>query len=253
MDIPFDIISDIKIAPTTANSVQASLFLSEPPSFFVEERHTWRDGKTTGRWVRCADWTEGCQASSVLRHEVIGATNPLTYLWQHIFAYRRGSQSQANDDTLSVQPSYPPPLPPSDYGAYPNGPQRRPLLPPYSPVSGHAHGLRTHTTSPPGYSNALMPPGPRSPLNSATLPPDRSGASQSVTELPRFQVSSDGATQDILPPVTSSHHIPQLNRYEEIGQLSRQRNFPPHNGSSIPYVSISNEPTNNTTYWSNRR
>ncbi|KAI0688225.1 hypothetical protein BC835DRAFT_1285198, partial [Cytidiella melzeri] len=80
MDIPFDIITDVTIASLSSNNTQVSLFLSHPPLFFLEERHTWRDGRTTRRWVRCADWTEGSQASSVLRHDVRGPTNPLTYL-----------------------------------------------------------------------------------------------------------------------------------------------------------------------------
>ncbi|GAA5805687.1 hypothetical protein HPULCUR_011210 [Helicostylum pulchrum] len=65
MMISFDSIASIELNVLDDNiSAQIDIDLIEPPIFFMENRTT--------SWVQCSDFTEGMQASVVLRHTVRG-------------------------------------------------------------------------------------------------------------------------------------------------------------------------------------
>ncbi|KAI8059709.1 homeobox domain-containing protein [Thamnidium elegans] len=65
MMISFDSIASIELNVLEDNiSAQIDIDLIEPPIFFMENRTT--------SWVQCSDFTEGMQASVVLRHTVRG-------------------------------------------------------------------------------------------------------------------------------------------------------------------------------------
>ncbi|EKM57881.1 uncharacterized protein PHACADRAFT_182311 [Phanerochaete carnosa HHB-10118-sp] len=101
MDIALDSVVDATLAPTSpsaspissvsssaetssSNDDQASrltLLLAYSPLFFMTV--TPPDGGVPV-WAPCGDWTEGLQASVVLRHELLGACAPLTYLWTRL-------------------------------------------------------------------------------------------------------------------------------------------------------------------------
>ncbi|KAJ7674170.1 hypothetical protein B0H17DRAFT_1082404 [Mycena rosella] len=82
MEIPFDTIIDTEFTNASPGPTGlASFVLSRPPVFYLE--NSANDG--SGRyWKRCTDWTEGHQASHVLRHDLIGSAVPLVHLLQSL-------------------------------------------------------------------------------------------------------------------------------------------------------------------------
>lgn len=109
MDIPFDHIANITLTKNTPDAAQASLFLSQLPQFFVEI--TTGEGDAAARvWAQCGDWTEDGQATSVLRHDLSGASAPLTYLWNRIRSDLRLAQGTAA--AYTTPPSIALPSPP---------------------------------------------------------------------------------------------------------------------------------------------
>jgi hypothetical protein len=84
MEIPFDTIVDTEFTHTSPGSTGlASFVLSRPPVFYLESSS--EDGSPC-HWKRCTDWTEGHQASHVLRHDLIGSAVPLVHLLQSLQA-----------------------------------------------------------------------------------------------------------------------------------------------------------------------
>ncbi|KAJ6577244.1 hypothetical protein B0H19DRAFT_930868, partial [Mycena capillaripes] len=82
MEIPFDTIVDTEFTNASPSSTGlASFVLSRPPVFYLES--TCEDGSPR-HWKRCTDWTEGHQASHVLRHDLIGSAVPLVHLLQSL-------------------------------------------------------------------------------------------------------------------------------------------------------------------------
>ncbi|KAJ6494639.1 hypothetical protein C8R47DRAFT_1213331 [Mycena vitilis] len=84
MEIPFDTIIDTEFTNTSPSATGlASFVLSRPPVFYLESSS--EDGAPR-HWKRCTDWTEGHQASHVLRHDLIGSAVPLVHLLQSLQA-----------------------------------------------------------------------------------------------------------------------------------------------------------------------
>ncbi|KAF9474680.1 homeobox-domain-containing protein, partial [Pholiota conissans] len=74
MEIPFSTIVDTEYKIIGDHSGIASFVLSHPPIFYLENMPSPLADKSAGRsWKRCSDWTEGHQASQVLRHTVVGS------------------------------------------------------------------------------------------------------------------------------------------------------------------------------------
>ncbi|KAN0138903.1 hypothetical protein V8E53_003291, partial [Lactarius tabidus] len=82
MEIPFDIIAETELVDAAPGSNIASFFLTQPPHFYLEDIATSPTGGPSVRtWKRCADWTEGMQATKVLRHDLEGSAVQLEYLF----------------------------------------------------------------------------------------------------------------------------------------------------------------------------
>ncbi|KAJ7494576.1 hypothetical protein B0H11DRAFT_2002447 [Mycena galericulata] len=82
MEISFDTIIDTEFTNASPGSTGlASFVLSRPPIFYLENTC---DAGSPRYWKRCTDWTEGHQASHVLRHDLIGSTVPLVHLLQSL-------------------------------------------------------------------------------------------------------------------------------------------------------------------------
>ncbi|KAJ7127178.1 hypothetical protein C8R44DRAFT_116394 [Mycena epipterygia] len=95
MEIPFDTIIDTEFTNASPGSTGlASFVLSRPPVFYLENNS--EDGFSRA-WKRCTDWTEGQQASHVLRHDLIGSAVPLVHLLQSL---------QASNDVSSPYSPY---------------------------------------------------------------------------------------------------------------------------------------------------
>ncbi|KAG5646099.1 hypothetical protein DXG03_004338 [Asterophora parasitica] len=85
MEIPFETIVDTEFANAAPGSGLASFLLSEPPIFYLENvGPPAADGTPVRHWKRCSDWTEGQQASRVLRHDLIGSAVQLAHLLRNL-------------------------------------------------------------------------------------------------------------------------------------------------------------------------
>ncbi|KAH9958550.1 hypothetical protein BC827DRAFT_553262 [Russula dissimulans] len=81
MEIPFHIIVETEFVNAAPASGLASFFLSQPPLFYLEDIMTNPAGGAPVRsWKRCADWTEGMQATKILRHDLVGSAVQLAYV-----------------------------------------------------------------------------------------------------------------------------------------------------------------------------
>lgn len=69
MVISFDSVASIEIIGLDDMSGEVHIDLTEPPLFFMEN--------SDSTWIQCSDFTEGMQASCVLRHSIRGLTTDL--------------------------------------------------------------------------------------------------------------------------------------------------------------------------------
>ncbi|EIW84137.1 homeobox-domain-containing protein, partial [Coniophora puteana RWD-64-598 SS2] len=90
MEIPFDIIADTEFTNAAPGSGLATFLLSQPPNFYLESLSPSGQGPIR-HWKKCADWTEGQQATQVLRHDLIGSAVQLAHVLRHLNAYTQGS------------------------------------------------------------------------------------------------------------------------------------------------------------------
>ncbi|KAG6900592.1 hypothetical protein C0993_008310 [Termitomyces sp. T159_Od127] len=103
MEIPFNTIVETKLTNVAPGSGLASFILSEPPLFYLENiGPSSTDGNPQRYWKRGLDWTEGQQASRVLRHDLIGSAPQLSHLLRNL----RNMRNQVPTDIPLLQPSY---------------------------------------------------------------------------------------------------------------------------------------------------
>ncbi|KAH9972719.1 hypothetical protein BGW80DRAFT_1437428 [Lactifluus volemus] len=87
MEIPFGTIVDTEFVNAAPGSGLASFFLARPPLFYLEDLVAPPTGGPPVRtWKRCADWTEGMQASKVLRHDLVGSAVQLAHVIRNLQA-----------------------------------------------------------------------------------------------------------------------------------------------------------------------
>jgi hypothetical protein len=77
MDIPFETIIETAFEYSGPGTGLASFVLSHPPAFYLET--ICPDNSFSREWKRCADWTEGQQASKVLQHHLSGSAVQLAH------------------------------------------------------------------------------------------------------------------------------------------------------------------------------
>ncbi|KAJ3930262.1 MAG: hypothetical protein NXY57DRAFT_329670 [Lentinula lateritia] len=89
MEIPFDRIIATEFNHTSPGIAHAVFTVSEPPYFYLEHRMAPRpDGRIKLSWRQCNDWTEGAQATHVLRHSLLGSAPQLSHLVQRLKLFR---------------------------------------------------------------------------------------------------------------------------------------------------------------------
>ncbi|KAJ7052522.1 hypothetical protein C8F01DRAFT_1170304 [Mycena amicta] len=82
MEIPFDTVIHAEFTSMAPGPTGlASFVLSRAPVFYLESAS---DDSFPRRWKRSTDWTEGHQASQVLRHDLIGNAASLAFLVQSL-------------------------------------------------------------------------------------------------------------------------------------------------------------------------
>ncbi|KIM84391.1 hypothetical protein PILCRDRAFT_6622 [Piloderma croceum F 1598] len=92
MEIPFNTILDTQFTNAAPGSGLASFVLSQPPIFYLENMRTPLSDGSGGRvWKRCADWTEGMQATKVLRHDLVGSAVQLAHLLRNLSTSTHGA------------------------------------------------------------------------------------------------------------------------------------------------------------------
>ncbi|KIK63194.1 hypothetical protein GYMLUDRAFT_72414 [Collybiopsis luxurians FD-317 M1] len=102
MEIPFDKIIGTEFSHTSPGIAHAVFTLSEPPLFYLEHPMAPRlDGRLKLSWRRCSDWTEGAQATQVLRHDLLGAAPQLSHVVQRLKLFRLEGSDPLN--SLSYQ------------------------------------------------------------------------------------------------------------------------------------------------------
>ena len=97
MEIPFETITHTDFRNAGPGEGLASFHLSQPPNFFLEHILSPRSSGIYGTtatmktWKKCADWTEGTQASRVMRHDLIGSAVQLAHLLNDLREFRSRS------------------------------------------------------------------------------------------------------------------------------------------------------------------
>jgi regulatory protein PHO2 len=117
MEIPFNTILDTQFTNAAPGSGLASFMLSQPPIFYLENVCTPLPDGSGGRvWKRCADWTEGMQATKVLRHDLVGSAVQLAHLLRNLSTSTHGAAVRLHtpqyingEDTLPTSVDIPQP------------------------------------------------------------------------------------------------------------------------------------------------
>lgn len=267
MDVPFSIIVDAKLVSATADTAQASFFLSRPPLFFLEDKPNASDGRSTPKWVRCADWTEGLQASAVLRHDVTGPSSALAYLWQSICAYRSGPQSA---HFISPSPTSGSPSLPTPPTAFIQGRDRRTPLDYLNVPLLHSHDtpyLRPYNTTvqdirPIDATHARFPPEfglsmPKPQISPTISSPTFSDVSGSVGDSPQmsYPTSSLESSQEFrrgsIPPMLMHRSFSQasISQNQDQNQFSaRQPKMEAQDDTLSNYPSLEG-PGSGAAFW----
>ena len=118
MEIPFHTVTDTEYKMVAAQTGVASFILSQPPVFYLENVSSpLSDDPPVRTWKRCSDWTEGHQASKVLRHTVLGSDAELVFLLRNLHTNSGTSSiplraAAYRSDCVSTSPMelQPPPL-----------------------------------------------------------------------------------------------------------------------------------------------
>ncbi|KAF8905000.1 hypothetical protein CPB84DRAFT_625557 [Gymnopilus junonius] len=105
MEIPFDSVENAELTNAGRDSSLAVFVLSRPPNFYLENVTSAPCEGFLRTWKRCSDWTEGHQATHVLRHTLIGSSVQLAHVLE-IFH----SNTHTPLRPLSYRPGSLPPL-----------------------------------------------------------------------------------------------------------------------------------------------
>ncbi|KAL5526857.1 PHO2 [Sanghuangporus sanghuang] len=117
MEIPFEIITHTEFRNASPGEGLASFHLSQPPNFYLEHIASPRSAGGLGgglvkMWKKCSDWTEGTQASQILRHDLVGSAVQLAHVLSDLREYRQRSSisllspsAYSSSDMLSASTS----------------------------------------------------------------------------------------------------------------------------------------------------
>ncbi|KAJ6607354.1 hypothetical protein B0H10DRAFT_1956267 [Mycena sp. CBHHK59/15] len=213
MEIPFDTIIDTEFTTSPGSTGLASFILSRAPVFYLENAS---DDSSPRRWKRCNDWTEGHQASQVLRHDLTGSAVPLVHLLQGLQANTEVSPSPSPH--YRTEPPSPMEIPPPPLSVIQQPEQHYsedcgPLLPPYR---------RRSYTATSGLSHIVV-----------------SGLSQYSRDLPHTAPAVSYSHTSYLPPPLYSTNpepilVPDEHSLEDYGALPVSHDMTPRPYSAQP-------------------
>ncbi|KAF8962689.1 hypothetical protein BDZ97DRAFT_1662494 [Flammula alnicola] len=108
MEIPFNTVTDTEFKNVGPHTGLACFVLSHPPIFYLENISSpLGDGSVVRTWKRCSDWTEGHQASQVLRHTVIGSDEQLAYVLRNLHLNPPVSNIHSEQHPITQRAQYP--------------------------------------------------------------------------------------------------------------------------------------------------
>ncbi|PFH46810.1 hypothetical protein AMATHDRAFT_69006 [Amanita thiersii Skay4041] len=84
MIVPFESILHTSFELGSMENGVLSFILSSPPQFY--SRKVEQNNQSSSNWRACFDWTEGRQASNVLKHDLQGTSFQLAHLYHYIQA-----------------------------------------------------------------------------------------------------------------------------------------------------------------------
>lgn len=216
MEIPFGNIVDTEFTNAAPGSGLASFVLSHPPIFYLENVSSpGPDGTTSRHWKRCSDWTEGHQASHVLRHDLIGSAVQLAHVLRNLHSNTSGSEIALHPPNYrSVAPASPMELPPPPMAAL-TGP-------------GYHYGGDQLDHQRRAYPNSGLPQTPTAPHNNASehrLPRSIQG--------PSFPLSSYSPVSDRGTPASSNFGTP-IHDYPQ-GSIAQHQGMEDYTGVPISH------------------
>ncbi|TFK70294.1 homeobox-domain-containing protein [Pluteus cervinus] len=149
MEIPFESIVDTDFTNAAPGSGLASFMLSQPPVFYLENISSpASDGSTTRTWKRCSDWTEGHQATHVLRHDLIGSAVQLAHVLRNLQTSSSGSEIALHSPSYRGAPTSPMEVPAPPMASLTNPGYHYPEV---------TADTRSRTYSGPGLSQSVSP------------------------------------------------------------------------------------------------
>ena len=278
MEMPYDSISATEYADgPSLGQARAAFLLTRPPTFYRESTVATQTATgSTRTWQLCEDWTEGHQASSCLRHEVVGTAaqleEALSVLRGESFhssfsgstrastSYGGSNQSSANASPVSsiappaLLPVGPVPIgtaPPSSY------------MDPFSRSIHTGHGRKRSRSNPAPYEARRQAFAIRSPVSAGAL---ADAAANILTSSPFARQQDEHRSDyptfsdlDLLPMglVGPSNNSSSLNtsladaptipisRSYTSSTASSTGMFPSHSSASSSSVPFSTEPSQN--------
>ncbi|KAI0077261.1 homeobox-domain-containing protein [Panus rudis PR-1116 ss-1] len=106
MEIPFDTIVETKFTNAAPGTGLATFILDRPPLFYLETiGPAAPSGLPIRGWKRCSDWTEGMQATKVLRHDLLGSAVQLAHLLRNLTSSTSGSEIALHPPSYNASPS----------------------------------------------------------------------------------------------------------------------------------------------------
>lgn len=119
MEIAFDTIIETEFHNQAPGSGLAVFILSRPPAFFLEHVVSGTSGVPIRTWKRCTDWTEGLQATTILRHELIGSAVQLAHVLGNLQTNSSGAEIILHSPSYQSLSLPPTPLSDVDISEYP--------------------------------------------------------------------------------------------------------------------------------------
>ncbi|KZW02865.1 hypothetical protein EXIGLDRAFT_374945 [Exidia glandulosa HHB12029] len=214
MEIPYDVITRVEFRPVPARPevAQVTFYLCGVPTFFLDRiipsPHAL--GGALRSWQNCRDWTEGGQASTVVRHDIYG---PLTQMHASLSKIPLGPRIVG----LAAQPLYesamPLQLPPPPLMTLPTAPPVPMAFSPTDPVptssASIVQGRKRSFSGPPPHSqyadDGQQPPYTGQPGQPGPAPPTRPSSLQFNIPYPGQAPQYPGTVFRYAPPPLSQH------------------------------------------------
>ncbi|KAH8094578.1 hypothetical protein BXZ70DRAFT_365745 [Cristinia sonorae] len=216
MEIPFDNIVETKFVNAAPGAGLASFFLRQPPLFYLETvTPPSGNGPPARGWKPCSDWTEGMQATKVLRHDLVGSAVQLAHVLRNL------NVNNSSGSEISLHP-----------------PSYRPAAD-ISPTPSHASTLGfvehnqdlMHSSRPEQYGYELQRPHSGDPLQHSLNRTPRHLDDGSASHSPSPSLLSHGSYPPISPlPTRNFSTYPEYPEHSKAGyrqelDISRDANY----------------------------